>query len=84
MDNVSTIILAGALVIIILGMGMSLELKDFKRIILYPKTIFVGLMNQLILLPHSWFRYYTFVSNGASDCYWGYDFGGLPWRTNLI
>lgn len=30
---------------------MSLELKDFKRIVLYPKAIFVGLVNQLILLP---------------------------------
>ncbi len=51
MDNISTILLAGALIIIMLGMGMSLEIKDFKRIVLYPKAIFVGLLNQLVLLP---------------------------------
>jgi len=51
MDNISTIILASALIIIMLGMGMSLEMKDFNRIIYYPKAIFVGLVNQIILLP---------------------------------
>jgi len=51
MDSLSTIILAGALVIIMLGMGLSLQTTDFKRIFLYPKAIFVGLTNQLIILP---------------------------------
>jgi len=51
MDSLSTIILASALVIIMLGMGLSLQTTDFKRIFLYPKAIFVGLTNQLIILP---------------------------------
>lgn len=51
MDSISTIILAGSLIIIMLGMGLSLVLDDFKRIFLYPKAIFVGLLNQLLLLP---------------------------------
>ncbi|MFC7357456.1 bile acid:sodium symporter family protein [Jejudonia soesokkakensis] len=51
MDNISTLILAGALFIIMLGMGLSLKSEDFKRIALYPKGIFVGLTNQLVLLP---------------------------------
>ncbi len=51
MDNLSTIILAGALFIIMLGMGLSLQIADFKRIVLYPKAIFIGLTNQLIFLP---------------------------------
>jgi BASS family bile acid:Na+ symporter len=34
-----------------LGMGLSLVIDDFKRIIVYPKAILVGLVNQLILLP---------------------------------
>lgn len=51
MDQISAIILAGALVIIMLGMGLSLVFDDFKRIIIYPKAIFVGLTNQLIILP---------------------------------
>lgn len=51
MDKLSTIILASSLIIIMLGMGLSLVAGDFKRIILYPKAIIVGLVNQLILLP---------------------------------
>ncbi len=51
MDKVSTIILAASLIIIMLGMGLSLVVDDFKRIVLYPKAIIVGLTNQLIILP---------------------------------
>lgn len=51
MDQLSTIILAGSLIIIMLGMGLSLTFGDFKRILLYPKSVFIGLVNQLLLLP---------------------------------
>jgi len=51
MDKISVIILASSLIIIMLGMGMSLIMNDFKRIFLYPKAIIVGLVNQLVLLP---------------------------------
>lgn len=51
MDNISTIILAASLFIIMLGMGLSLVIDDFKRIVSYPKAVAVGLFNQLILLP---------------------------------
>lgn len=51
MDRISTIILASSLIIIMLGMGLSLVIDDFKRILIYPKAILVGLSNQLIILP---------------------------------
>jgi BASS family bile acid:Na+ symporter len=51
MDKASTIVLASSLIIIMLGMGLSLVMDDFKRIIVYPKAILVGLVNQLIFLP---------------------------------
>ncbi len=51
MDNVSTIILASSLIIIMLGMGLSLVVDDFKRILVYPKAILIGLTNQIIILP---------------------------------
>ncbi|MEM7185664.1 MAG: bile acid:sodium symporter family protein [Bacteroidota bacterium] len=51
MDQVSTLILAGSLMIIMLGMGMSLKFSDFERVLLYPRAVFIGLFNQLILLP---------------------------------
>ncbi|MEX2564929.1 MAG: hypothetical protein WD431_03200 [Cyclobacteriaceae bacterium] len=40
-----------ALAFIMLGMGLSLTPKDFKNIIIFPKAIAIGLVNQLILLP---------------------------------
>ncbi|GAA4275835.1 bile acid:sodium symporter family protein [Aquimarina mytili] len=51
MDNISTIILASSLIIIMLGMGLSLVVDDFRRIFVYPKAILVGLANQIVLLP---------------------------------
>lgn len=51
MDTVSTIILAVSLIIIMLGMGLSLVLDDFKRIFIYPKAILIGLTNQIVMLP---------------------------------
>jgi bile acid:Na+ symporter, BASS family len=51
-SNVLTeVFLPLALAIIMLGMGLSLTLADFKRILLYPKAIIVGTLNQIILLP---------------------------------
>ena len=51
MDQTSAIILASSLAIIMLGMGLSLVVDDFKRIFTQPKSIFIGLINQLTLLP---------------------------------
>lgn len=51
MDKISTIILGVSLMIIMLGMGLSLVVDDFKRIFLQPKAILIGLGNQIIVLP---------------------------------
>lgn len=51
MDSVSNLILSLALIIIMWGMGMSLTVKDFKRVVQYPRAVVIGLINQLILLP---------------------------------
>ena len=40
-----------ALFIIMLGMGLGLTIDDFKRVLIEPKRVFVGLIAQLILLP---------------------------------
>lgn len=40
-----------ALAIIMFGMGLSLTFADFKRILIYPKAVSIGLLNQLVLLP---------------------------------
>lgn len=51
MDNISTAFLAISLIIIMFGMGLSLVSNDFKRILVSPKAILTGLINQIILLP---------------------------------
>lgn len=40
-----------ALAVIMFGMGLSLRLGDFKRILIYPKAVAIGLANQILLLP---------------------------------
>lgn len=51
MDQLSTIILGVCLFIIMLGMGLSLVADDFKRVLIYPKAVLIGLLSQLVLLP---------------------------------
>ncbi len=40
-----------ALAIIMLGMGLSLRVQDFRRVIETPKSLMAGLAGQLVLLP---------------------------------
>ncbi len=40
-----------SLAVIMFGMGLSLRVEDFKRILIYPKAVGIGLLNQLIILP---------------------------------
>lgn len=48
---ITAVFLPVALGIIMLGMGLSLTVADFKRIFVYPKAVAIGLVNQIILLP---------------------------------
>ncbi|MEN0006894.1 MAG: bile acid:sodium symporter family protein [Bacteroidota bacterium] len=45
------VFLPASLFVIMLGMGLSLVIEDFKRIFKFPKPILIGLVNQLIFLP---------------------------------
>lgn len=47
----STVILPLALGIIMLGLGLSLTVADFTRVIKYPKAVFIGLLCQMLILP---------------------------------
>ncbi len=40
-----------SLAFIMFGMGLSLTFGDFKRIIIYPKAVTIGLINQLVFIP---------------------------------
>lgn len=47
----TSVVLPLSLFIIMLGVGLSLVVEDFKRVIVFPKAVAVGLFNQLLLLP---------------------------------
>lgn len=50
-EQIVKIALPLALIFVMIGVGISLELADFKRISKFPKAFFVGAFAQLILLP---------------------------------
>ena len=45
------VILPLCLFIIMVGMGLSLVVADFSRVLLYPKAVILGLIGQLLVLP---------------------------------
>ena len=47
----TTLILPASLFIIMLGMGLSLTIQDFRNVVKYPKAFAIGIVNQLVLLP---------------------------------
>lgn len=50
-NYLTDLMLPVSLAIIMLGMGLSLTPADFKRVVLYPKAVAVGFVNQIIFLP---------------------------------
>ncbi|HBX55407.1 bile acid:sodium symporter family protein [Pseudomonas sp. UBA2684] len=50
-DPLLTVFLPVALGIIMLGLGLSLTLADFARVVKFPKPVLIGLTCQLLLLP---------------------------------
>jgi BASS family bile acid:Na+ symporter len=48
---ISNVILPLAIAIIMITLGMTLTVADFKRIVTYPKPVFIGLICQMVLLP---------------------------------
>lgn len=47
----NVVLLPLALGIVMLGLGLSLTLSDFRRVIAYPKAIVIGLISQMLILP---------------------------------
>lgn len=62
MTSITGIILAISLMIIMFGMGLSLVLSDFKRIVNYPKAVFVGLISQIVVLPFIGYLIATYLN----------------------
>jgi len=47
----TTVLMPVAIGVIMLGLGLSLVLDDFRRVVLYPKAMIIGLTCQMLLLP---------------------------------
>ncbi len=50
-NSLLTLFLPIALGIIMLGLGLSLTIADFKRVLTFPKAILIGLLCQMVILP---------------------------------
>jgi bile acid:Na+ symporter, BASS family len=48
---ITSVLLPIALGVIMLGLGLALTIADFKRVIVYPKAVAVGLACQMLVLP---------------------------------
>jgi bile acid:Na+ symporter, BASS family len=48
---ITSVVLPIALAIIMLGLGLSLTLADFRRVLVYPRAVLVGLACQMLILP---------------------------------
>ena len=48
---ITEVFLPVALAVIMLGMGLSLTLQDFKRVTVLPKAVIIGLICQVVMLP---------------------------------
>jgi BASS family bile acid:Na+ symporter len=48
---ITTVLLPVALGVIMLGLGLSLTMADFKRVIVYPRAVAIGLACQMLILP---------------------------------
>lgn len=47
----TAVVLPLSLFIIMLGMGMSLQLRDFNEVLVHPKAVIIGLLMQMVMLP---------------------------------
>ncbi len=47
----TTVIMPLALGVIMLGLGLSLTMEDFRRVALYPRAVTIALFSQMVLLP---------------------------------
>lgn len=48
---ITTVFLPLALGVIMLGLGLSLRLADFRRVVVYPRAVAIGLGCQMLVLP---------------------------------
>ena len=50
-DIFSTVFLPVSLGLLMLGMGLSLTIEDFKQVVVHPRSLITGLFCQMVLMP---------------------------------
>ncbi len=50
-STLTAVLLPIALGIVMLGLGLTLTLADFRRVVVYPKAVIIGLACQMLILP---------------------------------
>lgn len=58
----STYLLPLSLAVIMMGMGLSLEKRDFSNVLRYPKPILTGVISQVFILPLVAFIIFSFTN----------------------
>ena len=64
----TTYLLPAALGVIMLGLGLTLTPDDFRRVVRYPKAVFVGLFCQMLVLPAVCFGIAKARRGSAATC----------------
>jgi bile acid:Na+ symporter, BASS family len=67
-SSATTLFMPIALGIIMLGLGLSLTLNDFKRVTKYPKAMTIALVCQMVVLPILCFAIAKFSGLSAALC----------------
>ena len=50
-NTITSLVMPIAIGIIMLGLGLSLTVDDFRRVVVYPKAVAIGLLCQMVVLP---------------------------------
>ena len=58
------------LALIMLGLGLSLTIQDFIRVVKIPKDFLVGFISQLVLLPIIALSNCSTIKITCRTCYW--------------
>ena len=76
------VLLPLALAFVMFGMGLTLTLADFARLLKAPKAVITGVIGQIILLPMLALGLCFVFGLPGLYCGWCHGFSGMPRRND--